>query len=680
MPNRISRCQFVPTLAAGVYRCRQCGFETAPVRQAGARIHRVCDVIADPANPPPDDTTGSPPDSAAPPGLGDAIAAWAEPIARWLGWKDCAPCARRRRWLNRRFPYRPRANDARPSNPSPNPALPPDLFARHPEAQPFSLLLRFPHGFGDAVQLTTVLAHLRQLKPHWAVDVAVGRGAESLLEGQCRQVWSLDDPRLREPSRQHDLDRVLRWSEPVECYADSPATKAERCLREVFHITPQPAWCRYTVHPQHDARRRAGEYARQLERPFALVHYQGNSSRLHKNLDERVVARLCRDLISQGLAVVVLDWDRRSRLVDGRHILGPGADHPLWNGRGTGDGGTLAALAARAKICIGIDSGPGHVFGATPTPTLMVWTKHHPLHYYGLADHVLHLVPADHPRWLRGQNAGAGEAYFARHYRHRRYRNLETTLVRAARERLAAPGTRGLRVDGDLWVRREHHQPDLTIVRDVYLEDCYRLAELPFRPRTVVDIGAHLGAFAAAVRQRSRRARIVCVEAHPDNVPLLQANVGAFAEVVAAAVTSDKGPAWLQSTIHSGSTNTGGSWLWQGRGSPPRGSIPVPAITFDALLAQHGFRSVDLLKLDCEGCELSLLRHSDLSRVRHIVGEYHDRRAFLQLLAERLPDWKLHIIRDGEPGLFWLLAPTPSAGMFRPHRPNCRSARQRGRA
>src|SRR5436305_1747188 len=81
---------------------------------------------------------------------------------------------------------------------------------------------------------------------------------------------------------------------------------------------------------------------------------------------------------------------------------------------GPGDAEVLAALIEAATLMIGVDSGPLHLAGATTTPTIGVWTRHHPVHFFDLAGNVTHLVPGDH-----AQLAAGGDAlrYFAEHYR-----------------------------------------------------------------------------------------------------------------------------------------------------------------------------------------------------------------------------------------------------------------------
>jgi FkbM family methyltransferase len=548
------------------------------------------------------------------------------------------------------------------------------------------MLLRFPHGFGDAVQLTTVLLHLRELYPQWAIDVAAKRGAHTLLEGLCRRAFTLEEEPLGEP---YDIRRTLWWHEPDACYADSPATKAEKSLRETFLIEPREALCRYAINPGAEARRKAHEYAEELAAAagliaasgdashnaataagrFVLLHYQGNSARANKNLDERMVKSLCDEIVRLGYIPVVLDWDERSGLVDQRRVFCPGVRHSLWGGTGTGDGATIAALAELAAWCVGIDSGPGHVFGAIATPAVIVWTRHHPLHYYGLAEHVTHLVPYDHASLLRGDR-DVGRRYFEAKYHFRVYADLERSLVRLAREFLAEgpttpppPAPSPLMIDGDHFVRREHHPAEMVIVRDVYLEDCYRVSELPRAPRYVVDVGAHIGTFAMRVRRRTALAKIICVEANSANMPALRANVSQFAEIVPAACTYEPGEVGLLSTIFAGTENTGGSTVaplgsavWQEQSAldcyRPGGTLPK--ITLEEIARHYELPRIDLLKLDCEGSELSILEHCDLGPLRHIVGEYHDATRFLDLIRRRFAGWNIRWLREGAIGLFWL--------------------------
>jgi ADP-heptose:LPS heptosyltransferase len=150
--------------------------------------------------------------------------------------------------------------------------------------------------------------------------------------------------------------------------------------------------------------------------PVVLIHYQGNTSAEYKNLRHELVREVCSGLLDSGAVPVILDWDRRSPLPDEKRIFNPRAGMGLWHGYGTGDAEVLAALIEMSRLMIGVDSGPLHVAAATSTPSIGVWTRHHPLHYIAPADNVTHLVPRNHPSLLRG-NRRLGEAYFQKHDR-----------------------------------------------------------------------------------------------------------------------------------------------------------------------------------------------------------------------------------------------------------------------
>ena len=85
---------------------------------------------------------------------------------------------------------------------------------------------------------------------------------------------------------------------------------------------------------------------------------------------------------------------------------------------------------------------------------------------------------------------------------------------------------------------------------------------------------------------------------------------------------------------------------------------PIATFTLELLMEKHNFDRIDVLKLDCEGSEFSILgRSPSLSRIGLIVGEYHGRERFHQLVRDRFSAWRLRILQDGELGTFWLTNP-----------------------
>jgi ADP-heptose:LPS heptosyltransferase/SAM-dependent methyltransferase len=304
-----------------------------------------------------------------------------------------------------------------------------------------TVLIEFRHGLGDAVQLTVVLRHLRHYHPDWDVDVLSLPGKHSAFAGQCRRSLVLDRDAV--DHRAYDQVHRLGWHECRAASGNWPATKPSRCLLEVFGLTPEPELCRYSISYGEETRQRARGYLASVclsgprddgRYPAVLLHYQGNTSSGSKDLDHDLARELF-DVIRQcGFVPVILDWDRRSPLPDGATVHNPGADHELWGGLGTGDAAVLAALIDASTLMVGVDSGPLHVAGATSTPTVAVWTAHHPALYFDLADNVTHLVPGDHQRLVSGPEA---LRFFEAHYRHRTYRQLGIDLPAAVEALLA---------------------------------------------------------------------------------------------------------------------------------------------------------------------------------------------------------------------------------------------------
>lgn len=541
------------------------------------------------------------------------------------------------------------------------------------------ILIEFTHGLGDAVQLTSLLAQLRQYHADWQIDVATSVGKHSALRGTADRVLIIG----REPIDKREYDEVFapHWWEADEVYPGVPSTKAEKCLREVFGLQPVPELCRYYVPIDPAARRAARRYLGQIAHETeggqrfkaVLLHYQGNTSQGQKDLDHQTARNICEQVIAAGYVPIVLDWDRRSPLPGDGRIFCPDARHWLWGNTGTGDAAMLAALIDQVSLYVGIDSGPQKVAAATETPAIALWTAHHPIHFHAFADNVLHLVPKHHANLVRGDRA-RGQEFFSEFYRHRLYRDLWPELSAVLAERLGTNDRDDLVFHAGFAVREDHVLEDGIVIGDVYENDAYSVTHLPLPSEIVVDVGAHIGCFAARWRRRNPAARILCVEACPENLAALRANVGAFAEVVGAACTYEPGAVALLNAVWPGCVTTGGSRVVPadtlaeqpaekaGRTEWWPDPRPLAKVTLEELMEQFRLDHIDVLKLDCEGSEFSILESTtSLDRIGLIVGEYHGSARFRALVAERFSTWTCHVGlpdpygNDGGP--FWLFNP-----------------------
>ncbi|MEV5764093.1 amino acid adenylation domain-containing protein [Micromonospora sp. NPDC052213] len=155
----------------------------------------------------------------------------------------------------------------------------------------------------------------------------------------------------------------------------------------------------------------------------------------------------------------------------------------------------------------------------------------------------------------------------------------------------------------------------------------------------VVDVGANIGLFSLWATRQARDVHLIAVEPNPDTLPYLRANLSLYAEsasVVEAAVTDTAGTAKLISfpelSYLSGlgadraeaASDLVRSHYRQGGGDADeaeqaalladahRRLTPVahvvPTVTLSELLDRFGLDRVDLLKVNTEGAELSVLR------------------------------------------------------------------------
>ena len=217
-----------------------------------------------------------------------------------------------------------------------------------------------------------------------------------------------------------------------------------------------------------------------------------------------------------------------------------------------------------------------------------------------------------------------------------------------------------------LVARAKYKVADRVIYDDVFVNDCYRVADLPKEIKTVVDIGAHIGYFTMKMHRRFPEASFVCVEANPANIEALKANVGHFAAVVSVPCAYFS-RANVLSTVFDGTENTGGSFIcpagdetWKDYENADEYrplERPVKTKTLEQIADDHGLESIDLLKLDCEGSEFDILANSNKNLLRTVVGEWHNRERFTQLVANHFEDWTFDVLRDGELGLFRLSLP-----------------------
>jgi FkbM family methyltransferase len=160
---------------------------------------------------------------------------------------------------------------------------------------------------------------------------------------------------------------------------------------------------------------------------------------------------------------------------------------------------------------------------------------------------------------------------------------------------------------------------DLFILYEVLAFGAYRIApELvaPTEVHTIVDCGANIGITALYFANAYPNARILSIEANPQNFALLKQNTEMVSRIepMHACIVATPQPS-VRFTIE------GPAW---GGHIVERGGIEVPAMTLDEIVASHGLSSIDLLKVDIEGAEEAVFAHGTyLGCVQHVIVELH---------------------------------------------------------
>lgn len=545
------------------------------------------------------------------------------------------------------------------------------------------ILIEFDHGLGDNVQLTSVIQNIKKVNPNIKIDIKTTVGKYSIFDGICNNVIKNNISRTELNS--YDFIYRLYWHECHHSYIDVPSTKVEKCLKETFGIEPDISLSKYYIKTTPKSLEYAKSYFRELgvqqresdgKFKVMLLHYQGNTSTDKKNLNHDIALLICHKAIQIGFTPIILDWDFRSPLIDNKKIFCPDRNNKIWNDVGTGDGERIAALISLSSLFIGIDSGPGHIAGSTNTDTIIIWTKHHPINYYCIADNVFHLVPHNHKSFIHA-NKEYSIKVFNQYYKHGLYTNLGKNIL----EVLDKYGAKNMddqinsndnyQLVGDIYIRKDNAEQDMVIVRDIMYNDSYRLGIIPGivqQSKLVVDVGAHIGCFARLFHTLNARAKIECVEVCPENIDLLTKNVSNFANVNQAACTYSNKELMLLNAVRPNCESTGGSvvveksenyeHLKQEGYAYWKDERRIEKITLEQILDKYPGQIIDLLKLDCESSELDILDNtSSLDKIRFIVGEYHNRNKWHELLSKKFQRWdygEMYLNENTNMGIFHL--------------------------
>jgi FkbM family methyltransferase len=165
---------------------------------------------------------------------------------------------------------------------------------------------------------------------------------------------------------------------------------------------------------------------------------------------------------------------------------------------------------------------------------------------------------------------------------------------------------------------------DASVAEEIFVRDVYAaVTALPLGDvRSIVDLGANVGATVVHWMNEYPNAKVVAVEPDPENIEIARRNAvaaGTNATFVQACVSSKPGTVSLDRGHDA--------CAFRMTDAQP-GTLTVPAVTMDDLLREYFAAGVDidLLKCDIEGAEQAVFGdcRNWIGRVRTLVIELHD--------------------------------------------------------
>jgi len=182
-----------------------------------------------------------------------------------------------------------------------------------------------------------------------------------------------------------------------------------------------------------------------------------------------------------------------------------------------------------------------------------------------------------------------------------------------------------IRINDALFFYRENSCDEYTI-RQVYGGSEYSIGDLGINANSIIiDVGAHIGSFTIKVAEMATKGKIFSFEPEPSNFRLLKKNIQInklknvclFKKGIARETGRFKLYKFLPRETASYSIVAAFSQPF----------IMIDCVSLEETLRENEIKSVDLLKLDCEGAEYQILYNTPpecLVKINRIVIEYHD--------------------------------------------------------
>lgn len=173
------------------------------------------------------------------------------------------------------------------------------------------------------------------------------------------------------------------------------------------------------------------------------------------------------------------------------------------------------------------------------------------------------------------------------------------------------------------------------IFKEIFVEDFYNIKEVlknvPQKP-LIIDVGANIGLFEALILSKRPEASILAYEPFEDNIqilknmmdnnPLYFNNVKVFQKAV-----SDKDNEEINLYVKHSEGQSSIASIYEDFDPRNKNVTTVTTTTLEAIVNSNKINKVDIVKMDCEGAEYSILYatpESILKRIKLLLIEVHD--------------------------------------------------------
>lgn len=163
---------------------------------------------------------------------------------------------------------------------------------------------------------------------------------------------------------------------------------------------------------------------------------------------------------------------------------------------------------------------------------------------------------------------------------------------------------------------------DVPTFQQIFLNTRYEM-NLDFQPKTIIDGGSNIGFASVFYAKTYPEAEILAVEPDTSNFELIEKNTTPYHNITPLKSAIWGKSAWLK--IKNPATE---KWAFEVVETSPDTSSAFQAFSISDLIEKMEWQSVDLLKLDIEGAEMSVFEQGYeewLPKVKLLIIELHEK-------------------------------------------------------